>query len=201
MALNLTGIGGRLIGTKRPAAAVRTVGPTKTTVTSAAALSGTLSGGIQKRPPTVLGNASRIIKIHPSQLVSLGGGRVSVSNQWERFSRASVSPSSHSAAKLSLMRDRWPKLYDWTAQQCSSEKKNSEVLFSSVLSQSKKYHTSGNLKFHYLGIFQSLKFRILMEKVLPIILKLLFLVLLNLGWQHHWNKGASSYRKTSVVPT
>jgi len=33
-----------------------------------------------------------------------------------------------------------------------------EDLFSSVLSQFKKYHPSGNLKFNYLGIFQSLKF-------------------------------------------
>jgi len=39
-----------------------------------------------------------------------------------------------------------------------------EDLFSSVLSQLKKYHPSGNLKFNYLGIFQSLKLRILMEK-------------------------------------
>ena len=35
-----------------------------------------------------------------------------------------------------------------------------EYLFSSVLSQFKKYHPSGNLKFNYLGIFQSLKLRI-----------------------------------------
>jgi len=39
-----------------------------------------------------------------------------------------------------------------------------EDLFSAVLSQFKKYHPSGNLKFENLGIFQSLKFRILMEK-------------------------------------
>jgi len=38
----------------------------------------------------------------------------------------------------------------------------------------KKYHPSGNLKFNYLDIFQSLKLRILMEKILPISLKLNF---------------------------
>jgi len=47
--------------------------------------------------------------------------------------------------------------------------------FSSVLSQfKKKNQPSGNLKFNNLGIFQSLKFRILMEKILPISLKLNF---------------------------
>jgi len=47
------------------------------------------------------------------------------------------------------------------------EKKNIlEDVFSSqsVLSQLKKYHPSGNLKFNYLGISQSLKLRISMEK-------------------------------------
>jgi len=47
-----------------------------------------------------------------------------------------------------------------------------EDLFSSVLSQFKKDHPSGNLKFKYLGISQSLKLRIFMEKILPISLKL-----------------------------
>jgi len=46
-----------------------------------------------------------------------------------------------------------------------------EDLFSSVLSQSKKYHPSGNLKFNDLCIFQSLKLRILMEKSLQFLLK------------------------------
>jgi len=36
------------------------------------------------------------------------------------------------------------------------------------LSQFKKYHPPGNLKFNYLGIFQSLKLRILMENILLI---------------------------------
>jgi len=43
-----------------------------------------------------------------------------------------------------------------------------EDLFSSVLSQFKKYHSSGNLKFDNLGIFQSLKLRNLMGKILRI---------------------------------
>jgi len=38
----------------------------------------------------------------------------------------------------------------------------------------KKHHLSGNLKFYYLGIFQSLKLRIGMEKFLSISLKLNF---------------------------
>jgi len=42
------------------------------------------------------------------------------------------------------------------------------------LSRLKKYHPPGNLKFNYLGIFQSLKLRILMEIILPISLKLNF---------------------------
>jgi len=45
-------------------------------------------------------------------------------------------------------------------------------LSSSVLSQFKQYHPSGNLKFDNLDIFQSLKFRILMETILLISLKL-----------------------------
>jgi len=42
------------------------------------------------------------------------------------------------------------------------------------LSQFKKYHPSGTLKFNYLGIFQSLKLRMLMEKILLISLYLNF---------------------------
>jgi len=49
-----------------------------------------------------------------------------------------------------------------------------EDLFSSVSSQFKKYHPFGNLKLNNLGIFQSLKFRIRMGKILPISLKLNF---------------------------
>jgi len=63
-----------------------------------------------------------------------------------------------------------------TAQQCRSETENFilEDLFSSVLSQSKKYHPSGNRKFNNLGIFQSLKLLNLMGKILRISLKLSF---------------------------
>jgi len=42
------------------------------------------------------------------------------------------------------------------------------------LSELKKYHPSGNLKFNKLGIFQSLKLRNLMEKILRISFKLNF---------------------------
>jgi len=49
-----------------------------------------------------------------------------------------------------------------------------EDLFSSVLSKSKNNHPSGNLKFNNLDIFQSLKLRILMGRILRISLKLNF---------------------------
>ena len=42
------------------------------------------------------------------------------------------------------------------------------------MSRFKRYHPSWNLKFNNLGIFQSLKLRILMEKIFPISLKLSF---------------------------
>jgi len=42
------------------------------------------------------------------------------------------------------------------------------------LSQFKKYHPSENVKFNNLDIFQSVKLRILMKKILPISLKLNF---------------------------
>jgi len=55
----------------------------------------------------------------------------------------------------------------------SNRKKNMlEDLFKLELSQCKKYHPSGNLEFNYLGIVQSLKVRLIMEKILPISLKL-----------------------------
>jgi len=48
-------------------------------------------------------------------------------------------------------------------------------LFSSALSQfKKKYHPSGNQTFNTLSIFQSLKLRILEEKILAVSLKLNF---------------------------
>jgi len=64
----------------------------------------------------------------------------------------------------------------FTAQRCRSATEISilEDHFSSILSQFKKYHPSENLKFNYLGIFQSFKVRILMEKILLISLKVNF---------------------------
>jgi len=61
-----------------------------------------------------------------------------------------------------------------TAQRCRSERETFilEDLFSSVLSQFKEYHPSVNLKINNLGISQSLKLRILVEKILPISLNL-----------------------------
>jgi len=50
-------------------------------------------------------------------------------------------------------------------------KKYLEDLFSSVLSQLKKYLPSRNLKFNNSDISQSLKLRILMGKIVPISLK------------------------------
>jgi len=69
---------------------------------------------------------------------------------------------------------RWPEpfltsgcgYYLTTAQRCRSKTEIFlEDLFSSVLSQFKKYHPSGNRKFNNLGIFQSLKLRNLMGKI------------------------------------
>jgi len=50
----------------------------------------------------------------------------------------------------------------------ATEKFISEDLFCSVLPQFKKYHPSGNLRFNYSGIFQSLKLRISIEKIFSI---------------------------------
>jgi len=49
-----------------------------------------------------------------------------------------------------------------------------ENFFSLVLSQFKKYHSSGNITFNTSVILQSLKLRILKGKILPISLKLNF---------------------------
>jgi len=55
------------------------------------------------------------------------------------------------------------------------QKKNIlEDVSSPVFSQLKKYHPSGNLKFNYFGIFQSLKLRVLKIKILSIPIKLNF---------------------------
>jgi len=55
-----------------------------------------------------------------------------------------------------------------TAQRCRLKTENFilEDFSSSVLSQLKKYRPSGNLKFNYLSIFQSLKLLILMQNIL-----------------------------------
>jgi len=47
--------------------------------------------------------------------------------------------------------------------------------FSSLLSQFKKYHRSGNLKFNNSGIFQSLVLRVLVEKIFQVSLQLNFI--------------------------
>jgi len=49
-----------------------------------------------------------------------------------------------------------------------------EDLFNTLMLQFKKYHSSENLKFANFDIFQSLKFGILLEKILPTYLKLNF---------------------------
>jgi len=69
-----------------------------------------------------------------------------------------------------------PLILPTTALRCRSGtvKKILEDLFSSLWSQFKKYHPSGNLKFNYLSIFQSLKLRILIGKFVSISLNLNF---------------------------
>jgi len=52
----------------------------------------------------------------------------------------------------------------------ATEKFMLEDLFSSVLPQFEKCYPSGNLKFNYLGISESLKLRILMEKIIKFLL-------------------------------
>ena len=63
-----------------------------------------------------------------------------------------------------------------TAQLCRLETEINilEDLLSSVLSQFKRNHAAGNLKFNNLGIFPSLKLRNLIEKILRFSLKLNF---------------------------
>ena len=68
-------------------------------------------------------------------------------------------------------------LFSWLTHYCPAlpfEKNILEDVFGSVLSKFKKYHPSGNLKFHNVGIFPSLKLRNLMGKILSIALKLNF---------------------------
>jgi len=54
--------------------------------------------------------------------------------------------------------------------------------FSSALPQFKKDHASGSMKFNNLGIFKSLKLRILVGKNIPIFLKLNFTSNTGLLW-------------------
>jgi len=66
-----------------------------------------------------------------------------------------------------------PRLYHRPAMPFGNRKKYFKGTHQfSTMSQFKKYHPSGNLKFNNLGFFQSLKLRILMEKILSISLKL-----------------------------
>jgi len=66
--------------------------------------------------------------------------------------------------------------FNLLAQRCRSETENFILkdLFSSALSQFKKISPPETMKFNNLGILQSSKLRILMEKILPISLKLNF---------------------------
>jgi len=59
-------------------------------------------------------------------------------------------------------------LTHYRPQRCRSETENFilEDFFGSVLSQFKKYHPSGNMKFNNLGIFQNLKLPNFMVKIL-----------------------------------
>jgi len=52
-------------------------------------------------------------------------------------------------------------------------------LFNSVLLKFEKYHSSGNLKFNHLGIFQSFKLRVVAEKI--------FQFLVSFSLQILWN--------------
>jgi len=60
--------------------------------------------------------------------------------------------------------------YPTTAQRCRSETEKNilEDLIRSALLVFKKDHPSGNLKLNNLGIFQSLKQRILEVKIIPV---------------------------------
>jgi len=74
--------------------------------------------------------------------------------------------------KRSSVKGFLPLTHHRPAMPFGNKKNILEDLFSSVLSQFKKYHPPGSLKFNYLVIFQSLKLRVFMEKLLLIPLKL-----------------------------
>jgi len=91
-----------------------------------------------------------------------------------------------------------------TAQRCRSETEKNilDDFLSSVLSQLKKYHPSGNLTFNNLGIFQSLTFRILMKKkILPISLKVNFTpnILSCCGFTHSLSKPELFWRQLDLL--
>jgi len=66
------------------------------------------------------------------------------------------------------------------------------------LSQFKKYHPSGNLIFNYLGIFQSLKLRILMEKILSMSLKPNYTKYFGLLWVNFEQTNFISFSRTAT---
>jgi len=72
-----------------------------------------------------------------------------------------LTPENNAADSLS--RNMLLTLYR-PAMPLGNRKKYFQDLFSSVLSELKKYHTSGNLKLYNLGILKSLKLRILVKK-------------------------------------
>jgi len=76
--------------------------------------------------------------------------------------------------KLRSVHEKWPSTHYRPAMPFGNRKNIQEDLFSSVVSQFKNYHPPGNLKFNYIGIFQSSKLRISMRKILLISLKLDF---------------------------
>jgi len=82
-----------------------------------------------------------------------------------------VPPSKHFSP--GLRHNFWSNLNSPPPSNAFRKQKNIlEDLFNSVLSQFKKYHHPGNLKFNCLVNFRSLKLRILMEKLLSISLQL-----------------------------
>ena len=79
-----------------------------------------------------------------------------------RFLAAMMATMASQTANLPIQ----SKIKPTTAQRCRSETENFILgdLFSTVLSQFKKYHPSENLKFNSLRIFRGSKFRFIMEK-------------------------------------
>jgi len=101
-----------------------------------------------------------------SRLTLLFGARASV--------LSSLTPSDLTGTLLNLHHSDETILRNiklTTAQRCCSETKKKNILediFSSVLSHFKEYQPSLNVKFNNVGIFESLKLRNLMGKILRI---------------------------------